>query len=254
MSTPAPSEAAAAAARLLGAARRGVALTGAGISVASGVPDFRSAGGLWARFDPAQYASIDAFIADPDRVWEMFRAADALIQRARPNPAHIALAELERLGVLRGVVTQNIDGLHQAAGSKRVVEYHGAATELHCIGCGSTYPLKRARRSPDRAPRCRCGNPLKPRVVMYGEMIPLAALSEAQALVEGADLMLVVGTSATVAPASELPLLAKAAGAKVVEFNVEPTPLSVRIADLLVQGPAEEQLPAVVALLRAARR
>jgi len=247
-------QAVAAAARLIAPARRGVAITGAGVSVGSGVPDFRSAGGLWQRFDPAFYASIDAFVSEPDRVWEMFRAVDELLQRARPNAAHHALAALERVGALRGLVTQNIDGLHQAAGSKRVVEYHGSATALHCIGCGATYPLKRARRSLHSAPRCRCGNALKPQVVMFGEMIPMGAMSAAQELVQDADLLLVVGTSATVAPASELPLLAKAAGASVIEFNLEPTPLSAGIADLLVEGDAEITLPLVVEQVEALRR
>jgi len=250
---PALAEAIAAAARHVTSARKGVALTGAGISVASGVPDFRSAGGLWERFDPREYASIDAFVAEPDKVWEMFRAVDDLLQQARPNPAHNAIATLERQGALRGVVTSNIDGLHQAAGSRRVIEYHGNVGELHCIGCGATASIKRARRTTDRAPRCRCGNPLKPTVVLFGEMIPLGASAAASELVRECDLLLVVGTSATVAPVSELPLLARAAGAVVVEFNVEPTALTHRAADIHVPGPAEETLPELLqALDRAA--
>ncbi|MBN2358968.1 MAG: NAD-dependent protein deacylase, partial [Deltaproteobacteria bacterium] len=238
-----------AAAELMARAHRTVALTGAGVSVASGVPDFRGESGLWRRFDPRVYATIDAFVSDPDRVWQMFRAVGQLVVEAAPNPAHFALAALERMGLLRAIVTQNIDGLHQLAGSKRVLEYHGGIGRLHCLGCGAIYPAKRAAGVPDRAPRCGCGNALKPTVVMYGEQLPGAVVEEAAALALEADLVLSIGTSAAVAPASELPLLAKRAGARVIEFNLSATELTPRVTDLLVEGPAEQTLPATVAAI-----
>ena len=244
------------AARMLLGARHAVALTGAGVSVASGVPDFRSAGGLWERFEPAEYATIDAFTADPDRVWDMFRAAYDIMATARPNAGHQALASLEREGALRGVVTQNIDGLHRRAGNRVVVEYHGSLRDLVCVGCGYRTPARRRRiGGGPGAPRCRCGNALKPDAVLFGEMIPLAAVDAALRLAKTADLLLVIGTSATVSPASELPLVARAGGARVVEFNVGPTLLTAHASDLLVAGPAEETLPQVVealGILRAA--
>lgn len=238
-----------AAARMIVHGRRTLALTGAGVSVASGVPDFRGSSGLWQQFNPATYATIDAFVSDPDRVWEMFRAVGRLVVEATPNPAHVALAALERMGLLRAIVTQNIDGLHQLAGSKHVIEYHGGIGRLHCLGCGSDYPAKRPANVPGRAPRCSCGNALKPTIVLFGEQLPFDAVEEAERLAREADLLLSIGTSVAVAPASELPLLAKRAGAQVIEFNLTATELTPRGTDLLVEGPAEQTLPAVVSAL-----
>lgn len=224
--------------------RHGVALTGAGISVDSGIPDFRSPGGLWERFDPMDYASIDAFRRDPVRVWRMLGALDELLQAAGPNPAHLALARLERLGVLEGLVTQNVDNLHQAAGSKRVVEFHGNGSRLRCLRCGAVEPAARARElgSP---PRCAtCAEVLKPDVVFFGEMIPEQAMRDAMELVQRCKVMLVVATSATVAPASLIPLLASQNGAFVVELNLAPTELTPS-CDVAVHASVTDSLPLI---------
>jgi NAD-dependent deacetylase len=224
--------------------RHGAALTGAGISVDSGIPDFRSPGGLWERFDPMDYASIDAFRRDPARVWKMLGALDQLLRTARPNPAHLALARLERLGVLEGLVTQNVDNLHQAAGSKRVVEFHGNGSRLRCLRCDRVEPAA-AIRELGSPPRCRtCAEVLKPDVVFFGEMIPEQAMRAAMELVQRCKVMLVVATSATVAPASLIPLLASQNGAFVVELNLAPTELT-SSCDVAVHASVTESLPLI---------
>ncbi|MBM4285453.1 MAG: NAD-dependent protein deacylase [Deltaproteobacteria bacterium] len=222
-----------------------VALTGAGISVESGIPDFRSRGGLWERFDPMEYATIQAFRRHPAKVWTMLREMDALLVQARPNPAHLALAALEAAGLLAGVITQNVDNLHQAAGSRKVVEYHGNAHRFVCLACGRLTP----REGLDFAsgpPSCDCGGLIKPDVVFFGEPIPPAAQKEALDLASSCALMLVIGTSAEVAPASYLPFTAKDHGALIVESNLETTNLSRRLTDYFLSGPAGRQWPRVV--------
>ncbi|MBI5486590.1 MAG: NAD-dependent deacylase [Deltaproteobacteria bacterium] len=226
------------------------ALTGAGISVDSGIPDFRSAGGLWERYEPSQYATIEAFRQDPDRVWRMLREMGDLIDAARPNAGHLALAQLEARGHLDAVITQNVDDLHQAAGAKRVIEFHGNARDIRCARCGER---PAAPPPPDGvcAPRCACGGVLRPMVVFFGEPIPPGAFVEASEVAQKCRTMLVVGTSATVAPASLLPMLAKTAGARLIEINLEETSLS-RIADLALVGrSATEVLPAILRALDA---
>lgn len=231
-----------AAAQALCRSRPGTALTGAGISVESGIPDFRSRGGLWTRFPPEEYATLQAFRRDPEKVWSMLAEMAEVIDRARPNPAHTALSRLERLGVLCGVVTQNIDGLHQEAGSRTVVEFHGNCRRLGCPACGW-----RCRRDDVRGkpvpPRCACGTILKPEIVFFGEMIPSEALSQAHRMADACRTLLVVGTSAEVAPAGHLPLLAERRGAVIIEVNVEPTLLTGSVTDLFLQGKAGEVLP-----------
>jgi NAD-dependent deacetylase len=228
---------------------RVVALTGAGISVDSGIPDFRSPGGLWERYEPSQYATIDAFRADPDRVWRMLREMGELIAAAKPNPGHESLARLEASGKLEAVITQNVDDLHQAAGTRRVIEFHGNARDIRCVRCGDR---TRPGRPPSgvAAPRCvKCDGLLRPQVVFFGEAIPTAALIEATSLARSCRTMLVVGTSATVAPASLLPVMAKEAGARVLEVNLERTSLS-SMADLSFTGrSASDVLPEFVALV-----
>lgn len=224
--------------------RRAIALTGAGVSVPSGIPDFRSPGGIWERYEPGEYATLPAFLADPVKVWRFLRDLDELLEGAGPNPAHRALARLEAVGVLDAVITQNIDHLHQEAGSRRVVEYHGSHALLMCPAC-------EARRPPSEVPidenlgipLCECGHALKPDVILFGEAIPVRALLESMALAGEAAMVIVAGTSAEVAPASEIPALAAAHGARVVEVNVEPTRLTGTVTDLFLQGPAEEILP-----------
>lgn len=229
-------------------------MTGAGISVASGVPDFRSSGGLWARFDPMEYATIDAFRSNPSQVWRMLRQMDEIIHRARPNPAHLAVAELEKQGFLSGVITQNVDNLHQRAGSREVVEFHGNAERLVCLECqwsGAADGFRQEGEKPP-PPRCpECGMILKPDVVFFGEPILPRAASQAMSLAQSCETMLVVGTSAMVAPASYLPVVARKSGAQVVEINRERTVLTGEVAHISLLGDAGEILPALVKMVRA---
>jgi NAD-dependent deacetylase len=244
-----------AAARLIVERQPLVALTGAGISVESGIPDFRSPGGLWEKFDPLQYATREAFRRDPHKVWKMLFAVDRLLAAARPNPAHRALVELADLGVLEAVVTQNIDGLHQAAGSPRVIEFHGNGTRLICpSGCGpfaaDTMRAEMPAKSQPTPPLCpHCGVVLIPDVVLFGDPIPEGALYASFHLARYAGVVLVVGTSATVAPAAHIPQLAAQFGAALVELNLEPTALTAQ-ADFSLRGPASQTLPALTAAIR----
>jgi NAD-dependent deacetylase len=235
------------AARLIAGAKRVVALTGAGISVPSGIPDFRSPEGLWTRFDIHEYGTIEAFRANPRKVWRLFHEIEAVVEGAAPNPGHVAMAELEQRGYLRGVVTQNIDRLHQRAGTQRIIEFHGSGDTFHCLACARRYVRADAlaRMDVKRIPLCECGAVLKPAIVLFGESIPQGALAESLALVAQSDVILVVGTSATVAPASMLPGRVQASGGSIVEMNVGGTDLS-RHADVVVAGDVSVTLPELV--------
>ncbi len=230
---------------LLCRADKVVALTGAGISVESGIPDFRSPQGLWHVYPPEEYATIQAFRANPAKVWRMLNAMDELIQKASPNPAHRALARLEELGRLSLVVTQNIDGLHQLAGSRNVVEFHGSARRLVCPDCGRQATMDEVQ-DQGLPPRCVCGGFYKSDVVLFGEAIPEDAIRTSLAMASICQVMLVVGTSAVVAPASHLPLIAKQGGAKVVEVNLTPTPLTDGITDYFLPDSAGPVLTRLV--------
>lgn len=233
---------------LIRQSRRAVALTGAGISVESGIPDFRSKGGLWERFDPWEYATIQAFERNPAKVWVMLKEMDQLIRGARPNPAHYALAELEARGHLLGVITQNVDNLHQAAGSKNVIEYHGNAHRFVCRACRGQWP--REALDFEQTPLyCYCGGLIKPDVVFFGEAIPEEAMYRANDWAINCDLMLVIGTSGEVAPANILPEVAKNNGAIIVENNLEHTRLSLYLTDYFLRGPAGKVWPEVVKCL-----
>jgi NAD-dependent deacetylase len=224
--------------------RPAAALTGAGISSESEIPTFREKGGLWDRFDPAEYASAAAFEQDPARVWRMLKELDGQCASAEPNEGHRALARLEELGVLAGIVTQNVDGLHQRGGSRTVHEFHGGRETLHCTGCGA--PFRREEISLDTLPpRCGCGGALKPDVVLFGDPIPRAPFDAARELALRCGAILAVGTSAGVYPAAEIPVLARAAGAALIEVNPEPTPLT-HLAELSLRGSASTILPAIV--------
>ena len=224
---------------------RVAALTGAGISVESGIPSFRGAGGLWDRYDPMEYAHIRAFRRDPAKVWQLLKEMDDTISRARPNPAHYALAELEAKGYLTGIITQNVDNLHQAAGSKRVVEYHGNALRFVCDHCRGHHPRETLDFS--QTPLyCLCGGLIRPDVVFFGEAIPPTAQAEAEDLAQHCDLLLVIGTSGEVAPASYIPAIAREWHALIVENNLEPTGLTSAIADHFLPGSAGEVLPRVI--------
>lgn len=239
-------------ARLLVERRHGVALTGAGISVPSGIPDFRSAGGLWERFDPMEYATIDAFLADPDKVWRMLAELDEMVTTAEPNPGHRALAELERVGLVDGIITQNVDNLHQRAGSERVVEFHGNGLRLLCLACGARYSTAE-RDELGMPPRCRCGELLKPDVVLFGEAIPDEAFRRSQELTATCAVMLVVGTSASVVPCSLIPRMARQIGAVLVEVNTERTELTFA-CDHVLRGDAAGTLPRLLDAVRARLR
>jgi len=228
--------------------RRIVAFTGAGISVESGIPDFRSPGGLWERFNPMEYAHIQAFLANPAKVWRLLREMDETITRARPNPAHYALAQLEAKGLLLAVITQNVDNLHQAAGSQRVVEYHGNALRFICHTCKGQHPRETLDFS--RTPLyCLCGGLIRPDVVFFGEPIPTHSQEEAEELAQECDLLVVIGTSGEVAPASYIPYIAKEWGALIVENNLTPTRLTDTLTDHFLPGAAGELWPLVLKAL-----
>jgi NAD-dependent deacetylase len=242
-------------AELIRARQPCVVLTGAGVSTESGIPDFRSPNGLWARFDPLEYGSIQAFRRDPAKVWGFYRQRIAMLTGAAPNPAHHALAELERLGFVEAVVTQNIDLLHVRAGSREVVEVHGSIRTSSCPGCGTTYPLELVLELLDEAgpPVCpACGAILKPDVVFFGELLPEAAIDRAFELARRARLLLVVGSALEVHPVAGLPSETIGAGGELAIVNQGATHLDGR-ASLRIAEPAGEVLPAVSDALRQQR-
>ncbi len=228
-----------------------VAFTGAGISVESGIPTFRGAQGLWERYDPDEYAHIRSFLRNPEKVWMMLREMAYLIFEAKPSPAHLALGELERMGFLRAVITQNVDGLHHEAGNKNVIEYHGNHRWLVCPSCHSKKPFTRESLNVFPYPRCeRCERALKPDVVFFGESIPLDAMIRANEEAKNCKVMLIIGTSGVVYPAAEIPYISKAYGATIVEINLERTPFTNSITDYFFAGSASTYLPEIVKLLK----
>lgn len=228
-----------------------IALTGAGVSVESGIPDFRSAGGLWEKYDPAIYASIDTFRTSPEMCWEMIFDTLELTEAAEPNAGHKALAELEEMGYLKAIITQNIDNLHQRGGSNKVIEYHGNAVHLVCLKCGAEFNMSEYDRSTRIPPRCKnCKEVLKPSIIFFGEAIPYLALTESQELADTADVVIVAGTSAVVYPAAAIPDIAKRHGAFIIESNLERTGFTGRITDVFLQGPSGLMLPELVKALK----
>jgi NAD-dependent deacetylase len=228
-----------------------VVLTGAGVSTESGIPDFRSPTGLWAQVDPMEYGSIEAFRRDPVRVWSFYKPRVAMLTEAEPNPAHRALAQLERAGFVQAVVTQNIDLLHERAGSREVVEVHGSIRASTCPGCGERYSLERVLEllAEADAPACpSCAGILKPDVVFFGELLPPAAIDRAYALARGAQLLLVVGSALEVHPVAGLPLETIGAGGEIAIVNRGRTAFDDE-ASLRIDGSAGEVLPAVAAAL-----
>lgn len=230
------------AAQIIYAANKVAALTGAGISVDSGIPAFRGAQGLWEKYDPMDYASIESLMSEPERVWKMLVELDKVVVGAEPNNAHLAMARLEDMDKLHTVVTQNIDGLHQAAGSHQVVEFHGSSRQMRCLSCHKSIGRQEVSME-TLPPRCECGGLIKPDVVFFGEPIPQREATEAMMAAQGCQAMLVVGTSAVVAPASMLPALAKQHGAKIIEINTEATGLTGTLADISILGNAGRILP-----------
>jgi NAD-dependent deacetylase len=226
-----------------------VALTGAGISVPSGIPDFRSPGtGVWENVDPMEVAHIDAFRSDPARFWSFYGQRFASLQDKRPNGAHEALVELEGRGLLDAVITQNIDQLHRRAGT----EEHGTIATSSCLACGARFELEDVRSrlgaDADGVPRCECGEPLKPDVVLFGEMLPEDALQRAQRLTVDADLLLCVGSSLEVYPVAQLPSIALQTGARLAIVTQGPTPYDGDAA-VKLDGDVEAELQALVAAL-----
>lgn len=242
-------------AALIRDARAVVALTGAGISVPSGIPDFRTPGtGLWANVDPMEVAHIDAWRRDPAHFWRFYGDRFQTLEDKQPNGAHAALVELERRGHLRAVVTQNIDMLHRKAGSGEIVEVHGTIESSSCLTCGNRYGLGEVReRLPDDAegvPRCDCSRPLKPDVVLFGEFLPEAALTRAHALAGAADLLLCIGSSLEVHPIAALPGVTLKAGGRVAIVTQGPTPWDGEAA-VKLEGDVVAELEAVLAALDA---
>jgi NAD-dependent deacetylase len=236
-------------AELIRRAESVVALTGAGISVPSGIPDFRSPGtGLWENVNPMEVAHIDAFRRDPERFWSFYGKRFQTLEDKRPNRAHMVLAALEREALLDAVITQNIDRLHRKAGTVSLVEVHGSIDSSSCLSCGASFPLLdvRARQAADSrgVPRCACGNPLKPDVVLFGEYLPFAALARAERLAAGADLLLCIGSSLEVHPVAGLPELTLAAGGRIAILTQGPTPFD-RVAAVRMGGDVVDELAAV---------
>jgi NAD-dependent protein deacetylase/lipoamidase len=240
-------------AELIRGAERAVVLTGAGVSVPSGIPDFRTPGkGIWEKVNPMEVAHIDAFRRSPDRFWQFYSERFTSLIDKRPNPAHEAIAELERRGDVRGVITQNVDRLHRMAGSSNVIEVHGSIDNCVCLECGGKVTLERVIEILSEhpgAPECSaCIQPLKPDVVLFGELLPAAAMAEAHALAAEADLMICVGSSLEVFPVASLPGITLESGGRVAIVTQGPTAYDAQ-AELKLSGDVADELRAVVAAL-----
>ena len=238
-------------AELIRESRCTVALTGAGISVPSGIPDFRSPGtGIWEKVDPMEVAHIEAFRRDPERFWQFYRPRFSMLQDTQPNEAHLALANLESQGLLDAVVTQNIDRLHRKAGTERLIEVHGSIDTSSCTSCDASYPLAEvADLFTNGVAHCRsCSGLVKPDVVLFGELLPGDAMREAQELAERCDLMLCVGSSLEVYPVAGLPSIALALGAKIAIVTQGSTPYD-SDAEVKMDGDVVEDMSAVLSAL-----
>ncbi len=202
-----------------------IAFTGAGISVPSGIPDFRSPGGLWTKYDPMKVATAEAIYNNPKEVWKFLIETLELLENSKPNPAHYALAELEENNKLMGIITQNVDNLHQRAGSKNVVEYHGNFEKFYCVSCEKKYSKNQIKQIVESQipPKCDCGGIIRPDVVFFGESIPTIAITKSNELIKQCDLIIIAGTSGEVAPANTIPRTIKKNGGKVIEINLGPT-------------------------------
>ena len=240
-------------AELVRGARSTVALTGAGVSVPSGIPDFRTPEtGLWANIDPMEVAHIDVFERDPARFWSYYRPRFQSLGDKRPNAAHEALAELEQRGLLDGVITQNIDRLHGAAGSREVVEVHGSIETSSCRECAASYGIDEVEAlfDSDGVAHCAgCTGPVKPDVVLFGELLPEAAMARAQELAEAADLLICIGSSLAVYPVAGLPGLTLERGGRLAIVTKGPTPYDGE-AELKLEGEVDAELSALAAALR----
>jgi NAD-dependent deacetylase len=239
-------------AELLGRSRRAVALTGAGVSVPSGIPDFRTPEtGLWANVDPMEVAHINVFEREPERFWSYYRPRFETLGDKEPNRAHAALAELERRGLIEGVITQNVDRLHRAAGSENVIEVHGSIETSSCTACGTAFGLDEVEGLFDGrgvALCSACGGAVKPDVVLFGELLPEETMARATELAETADLMLCVGSSLVVHPVAGLPRLTLGNGGRLAIVSKGETPYDDE-AELKLTGEVDEELVALVAAL-----
>ena len=230
----------------LSGAKMVTALTGAGISVESGIPPFRGKGGLWEKYDPMEVAHIDSFIQNPTKVWNLlFKDMKEVLDKAIPSDSHKGLAKLEEFGILKTIITQNVDGLHQMAGNSDVIEFHGNMAWQRCMECDTHYKTSRVDIT-EIPPRCDCGGILRPNAVLFGEMIPKEALWRSRQVATDCDVMLVIGTSAVVQPAAMLPVVAKESGAKIIEINPESTLLTGEISDYLIKGPAGDVMNGIL--------
>lgn len=250
---PRPDDALQTAARAVARSARLAVFTGAGVSKESGIPTFREPEtGLWARYDPMQLATPEAYRKDPAFVWSWYEHRFGVLAGAEPNPGHHAIAELEQVLPRVVVITQNIDGLHQRAGSTHVIELHGTMHSFRCIeGHHRGFGWDVVTGQEDKPPRCpECGDYLRPEVVWFGEGLPPDALNGAQQLSAACDVMLVVGTSGVVYPAAAVPLIAREAGATVIDVNPQREGLS-QVADVFLQGPGGVVLPELVSAVRA---
>jgi NAD-dependent deacetylase len=226
-------------------------LTGAGISAESGVPTFRDPGGLWARFKPEELANFDAFMKNPDLVWEWYSHRREVISSVQPNPGHFALVEMEAMFNEFTLITQNVDNLHARAGSANIIELHGNIERSFCVDCKRWYSDIEAPPSVT-GPRCDCGGLIRPDVVWFGEMLPQEAIRKATEAAEKADIFFSIGTSGEVYPAAQLPSIARRNGAYVVEINPGPTAISFQMTECL-NGPSGVILPQIMELIRAQR-
>lgn len=234
------------AAQWLSRSGKTVALTGAGISVESGIPPFRGKGGLWEKFDPFTFAHIDSFLQHPEMVWREFLAGFvSFLGNAEPGDGHRGMAKLEAMGILKTVITQNVDGLHQKAGNTDVIEFHGTFATFCCLNCLQRFRAEQLNLA-KIPPRCNCGGMLRPECIFFGEAIPTRELLRSHEAASSCDIMLVVGTSAVVEPAAYVPVIAKNSGAKVIEINPEPTPLTGAVGDIFLQGKAGDVIQGLV--------
>jgi NAD-dependent deacetylase len=238
------------AAKLLLNAKEAIILTGAGVSTESGIPDFRGKGGIWEKYKPEIYGYIDAFLKNPARFWDFAQKVAPTLFKAKPNPGHIAIAELEKMGIIKAIITQNVDELHQKAGSIIVYEVHGNVNRFDCMGCKATYSkeqiLKKIKREKKTGPSCDfCASPLKPSVVLFGESLPKFEIYMSQDLAKKADIMLIAGSSLMVAPVCDLPLYTLRDGGKLIIINDEPTNLDER-AEVVFHQKTGIVLPLIV--------
>lgn len=233
-------------AEIIANANNVICLTGAGISVESGIPPFRGPGSLWEKIDPMEFAHIRSFMKNPERVWKGFLVGmKDILDKARPNDGHLGLVSLEKMGRLSTIITQNIDGLHQMAGSSDVIEFHGNFAWQRCFDCDKRIPSRDVDLS-QMPPRCSCGGILRPDCVFFGEMIPEESLVRSQELAATCDVMLVVGTSAVVQPAAMLPVVAKGQGAVIIEVNPQTTPLTGHTSTHFLKGKAGQVMNRLV--------